>query len=123
MGVCGALIYDHKKPSLVAQIPNHRITEVIAQSGGLLWTVGSGKATIVLAHDEIGKQDGFYEIDLRTGQSTKLLEKGQCYSCVSQEPHVAISGDGRRCSLLGRGCRALLRFVVERFDFWPSSGD
>lgn len=90
----------HKKPSLVAQIPNHRITELIAQSGGLLWTVGSGKATIVLAHDEVGKQDGFYEINLTTGQSTKLLEKGQCYSCVSQESHVAISGDGRHAAYL-----------------------
>ena len=91
---------DQEKPNLVAQIPNHQVTELIAQSGGLLWTVGRGKSTIVLAHDEVGKQDGFYEIDLTTGQSTKLLEKGQCYSCVSQKPHVAVSGDGRQVAYL-----------------------
>src|SRR5260370_36307645 len=53
---------------LVAQIPNHQITELIAQSAGLLWAVDRGKSIRVLVHDEMGKQDGFYKIDLTTGQ-------------------------------------------------------
>jgi dipeptidyl aminopeptidase/acylaminoacyl peptidase len=91
---------DQERSSLVAQIPSHRITELIAPSLGFLWTVGRGRSTIVLAHDEVGKQDGFYEIDLTTGQSTRLLEKGQCYSCISEQPHVAVSGDDRRAAYL-----------------------
>jgi len=91
---------DQKKSDAVAQIPNHRITELIAQPGGPLWTVDHGKSTILLTHDEVGKQDGFYKIDLTTGQGTKLLERGQCYSCVSQRPHVAVSGDGGQAAYL-----------------------
>jgi len=91
---------NQKKSSVVGQIPNHRITELIAQPGGPLWTVDHGKSTILLTHDEVGKQDGFYKIDLTTGQGTKLLERGQCYSCVSQRPHVAVSGDGGEAAYL-----------------------
>jgi dipeptidyl aminopeptidase/acylaminoacyl peptidase len=91
---------DQKKSHLVAQMPNHRITELIAQPGGPLWTVDNGKSTILLTHDEGGKQDGFYKIDLTTGQSTKLLERGQCYSCVSQRLHVAVSGNGGQAAYL-----------------------
>lgn len=89
-----------KKPNFVAQIPNHQIVELMTQTAGILGAVDYGKSTIVLTHDEVGQQDGFYKIDLRSGRGVRLLEKGQCYSCVSQKPRVAVSGDGRQVAYL-----------------------
>jgi dipeptidyl aminopeptidase/acylaminoacyl peptidase len=84
----------------VARIPRRRITATIALSPGLLWTTDGGKSTVVLARDDEGKQDGFYKIDLATGDTSKLLERGQCYTCKWPVPGVgpyltAVSGDGR----------------------------
>jgi dipeptidyl aminopeptidase/acylaminoacyl peptidase len=65
----------------LARIPGRRIVRRIAREDGQFWMTEDGKSTVVLAHDDEAKQDGFYKIDLETGQSTKLLERQQCYSC------------------------------------------
>jgi len=80
--------------SELARIPDRRITNTISQLHGQLWTIENGKATVVLAHDDDGKQDGFYKIDLLTGKSTKLLEEGKCYRCKWSSYITAVSGDG-----------------------------
>ena len=73
---------------VLARIPNHAITRLIVMSGDVLWTLDQAASTVVVAHDVKGKQDGFYRIDLLTGNSTKLLEAGQCYSCsFTPGPH------------------------------------
>jgi dipeptidyl aminopeptidase/acylaminoacyl peptidase len=81
----------------LARIPNHRIEQMISQSGGLLWTPDRWKSTIVLASDNFGKQDAFYKIDLTNGESRRLLEQGECYTCVRQDEDefVAVTGDGQ----------------------------
>jgi dipeptidyl aminopeptidase/acylaminoacyl peptidase len=63
-----------------ARIPNRTITRRVWGPNGFLSTP-DGKSTVVVAHDDEGKQDGFYKVNLTTGHATKLLEKGQCYTC------------------------------------------
>src|SRR5690348_16091252 len=71
------------KAEELAQIPNHDIQHLISRKEGLLWTSNDGKSTTVITHDEAGKQDGFYKIDLATGAATKLLERNQCFTCTN----------------------------------------
>jgi dipeptidyl aminopeptidase/acylaminoacyl peptidase len=78
----------------VAEVPEHRIIQMISRSRSYLWTPGNESSTVVLTRDESIKQDGFYKIDLRSGQSTKLRETGQCHSCASQSEYVTVSQDG-----------------------------
>jgi dipeptidyl aminopeptidase/acylaminoacyl peptidase len=67
-----------------------------SQSGSLLWTPGAGESTIVVAHDDVKKQDGFYRINLASGQSVRLLEKSQCYTCsnVGEGRFTTVGQDG-----------------------------
>jgi dipeptidyl aminopeptidase/acylaminoacyl peptidase len=63
------------------QIPGRRIDFIVSQRDGELWTSGEDGSTLVVSHDEDGKQDGFYELNVVTGESRRLLEQGQCYTC------------------------------------------
>ncbi|MGA7921192.1 MAG: prolyl oligopeptidase family serine peptidase [Candidatus Acidiferrales bacterium] len=65
----------------VSRIAGRSIEYRISRSDGQLWTIDGGKSTVVLTHDDEGKQDGFYKVDLTTGRSTVLLERAQCYRC------------------------------------------
>lgn len=64
-------------------IANRTIEYVITQSDGVLWELPDGKelSTLVLTHDEEGKEDGFYQLDLDSGKSQKLREGDECYAC------------------------------------------
>jgi dipeptidyl aminopeptidase/acylaminoacyl peptidase len=57
-------------------------------------------SAVVLTHDDEGKRDGFYRIDLATGKATVLREGQQCYTCKWQAdlPSIitSVSSDGRR---------------------------
>jgi len=83
------------KPVVVASVPDRRITRLIASPADQLWTTNDGASTIVVTHDDVEKQDGFYEIDLKTGRSLRLLENGQCYTCSGVMPPFAVAPDGR----------------------------
>jgi dipeptidyl aminopeptidase/acylaminoacyl peptidase len=100
----------------VAQIPNREIRMILPYSHDQLWTTGDGAATIVLTHNDLGKQDGFYRVDLDTGQTAKLLEKGQCYGCTGEHHIVATHENGQQ-----------LAYVAEEAgnspDIWISSPD
>jgi dipeptidyl aminopeptidase/acylaminoacyl peptidase len=61
-----------------------------------LWTSDKGKSTIVVTHDNHGKQDGFYKIALDTGEHTELLEEGQCYTCNRHDHIVGIGESGQQ---------------------------
>jgi dipeptidyl aminopeptidase/acylaminoacyl peptidase len=69
---------------------------LVPQSSNTLWTVDSGKATIVVARDLAMQREGFYQIDLSDGESTRLLEKDECYTCTSLPVPVAVTKDGAR---------------------------
>jgi dipeptidyl aminopeptidase/acylaminoacyl peptidase len=78
----------------VARIPGHRITQLIAKAGACLWVRGTESRTVVLAKDNVNNQDGFYEVELRSGRSRKLLEDGQCFSCALQSTQI-MTADGQ----------------------------
>ena len=76
----------------LARIPGRRISRMIARPTGGIWTFDGGKSTVVLTHDDFGKQDGFYKIDLAGGGITRLLEDQRCYTCVfGLDDYVAVS--------------------------------
>jgi dipeptidyl aminopeptidase/acylaminoacyl peptidase len=79
----------------LAHVPDRQIVKMIAQSDNLLWTPDGGKSAIAVTQDEVGKQNGFYKIDLETGESAKLLEKGQCYTCLNSDHPFTVESDGR----------------------------
>jgi dipeptidyl aminopeptidase/acylaminoacyl peptidase len=87
---------DHSRASEVARLPFREIVQMSSQSGSLLWTPGAGESTIVVAHDDVKKQDGFYRINLASGQSVRLLEKSQCYTCsnVGEGRFTTVGQDG-----------------------------
>jgi dipeptidyl aminopeptidase/acylaminoacyl peptidase len=87
---------DQSKAAEVARLPSREIVQLISQSGNLLWMPGANESTIVVAHDRVNKQDGFYKINLATGQSDKLLEKSQCYTCpnMGEGRFTTVSKDG-----------------------------
>lgn len=84
----------------VAELPNREIRQLIPQSGRLLWSPDNGKSVLVMAHDNWGKQDGVYKIDLTGGEAEKLLERGQCYSCANTQEHFTVSHDGQDVAFL-----------------------
>jgi len=79
----------------LAQIPDRQLLEIISADG----TIGSTSA-LVLTHDDGGKQDGVYRIDLTTGRNEKLIEQQQCYTCGNLKRQVAESRDGLHVAFL-----------------------
>lgn len=69
----------------VAEIPGRKIVRLLQRFGNLLWASPHDQEAIVVTRDDLGKQDGFYKVDLERGSSSKLLEKGQCYTCANVE--------------------------------------
>lgn len=94
-GALWRAVLGGSKACKVADIPGRRIDRIIPSYEGFLWTIDDGGSTIVVTHDDIEKQDGFFTIDLRNGASTRLAEDHNCYTCARVEPPVAASQDGR----------------------------
>lgn len=80
--------------SRIGGIPDRRIALIIPKDGNRLWSQDNGQSTIVRVFDDRRKQDGFYKVNLVTGQSVGILEKGKIAHSVS------VSNDGRRITYL-----------------------
>lgn len=83
------------KSDEIAKIPDHQIKRLINQSPGQLWSPDGGRSVLVMTENAKDKQSGFYQIDLAKGQTTKVLEKNQCYTCVNVTQKAAVSSDGK----------------------------
>ena len=70
------------KTTILAQVPHREIRQLIAKPDGTLWTSEDGATTVLITTDSQGKQDGFYTLDLRSGTSAKIEERGACYVCL-----------------------------------------
>ncbi len=79
---------DHENPVQLAKIVGRTVRELVLRGKNQVWSIDGGATTIALTYDDESKQSGFYRIDLRTGQSARLLEKGECYTCVNTSQHV-----------------------------------
>jgi dipeptidyl aminopeptidase/acylaminoacyl peptidase len=82
------------KATVIGLVPKRRIVDMVPWMGNLLWTTANGTSTVVVTHDDAGKQDGFYRVSLRTGESAKLTEQEQCYTCAGLADPFSVSGDG-----------------------------
>jgi dipeptidyl aminopeptidase/acylaminoacyl peptidase len=109
-----------QQASQISSVQGHTIECVVAREDGLLWTSDQGQAALVLVHDDEHKQDGFYKIDLASGRSTKLLERGQCYIC--KWPHAnsfyltAASSSGSRVAYIAEDAK-------HAPDLWLAEGN
>lgn len=90
---------NHLESSELSNIPGRQILKLIPRSQGSLWTPQTN-STIVVTSDRTGKQDGFFRVDLTTGQNTKLLEAGQCYSCANMDQQFQVTRDGDNVAYL-----------------------
>lgn len=74
--------FRQDRPRLLAQIAHHRMGwRSFPQSKTSLEAIDEGTAVLAVAQDTEGRQEGFYKINLNDGGVTKLLERGQCYTC------------------------------------------
>ena len=86
---------DQDKAHEVTRMAGREIARLIPQSGNLIWSPDAGASTIVVTHDDARKDDGFYKIDLATGESIPLLEKGECYTCANSGYQFTVTADRR----------------------------
>jgi dipeptidyl aminopeptidase/acylaminoacyl peptidase len=84
----------------IGGIKNREIIQLIAFSGDQVWTPDGDGAGVVQTYDDEGQQDGIYKIDLTTGASAKLLEKGQCYSCANVSQHFVVTPNGQQIAFI-----------------------
>jgi dipeptidyl aminopeptidase/acylaminoacyl peptidase len=75
----------------LGKIPNRRVVELTSQDNNSLWSPDGDRSTVVLTYNKNLKESGFYRMDLRTGHATKLLEGGECYTCINVESHLFVS--------------------------------
>ena len=104
-----------------ARIPDRLIVQRISQSMGRLWTIEGGKTTVVITHDREQKRDGFYRVDLTSGESTVLLEKGACYTCKLSSDvdsyDVAVSSDGKYVAFTAQDAQHPPNLIVSDVTF------
>jgi dipeptidyl aminopeptidase/acylaminoacyl peptidase len=103
-----------------AHIPGHTIEYRIADADGFLWVPSGQHFTVVVAHDNKGKGDGFYQIDLGTGKSRVLRERGECYTCKTRITDsnawlMAVSGDKKHFAFIAED-------ASHPPDLWVSDG-
>ena len=87
----------------IVRIPGREIVKLVESQPGQLWRLRND-SVLALTHDDNGKQDGVYELNLATGNGTKLMEDGQCYTCVLNGDSLVVSQDGRRIAFVSEDC-------------------
>lgn len=84
------------KAEEVAKIPDRKIVEAVApRGGGRLFSPDRGGSMLVIAFDDQTKQQGFYQIDLKTGKQTRLLEEKKSYGPIPIY-RMDVSNDGKQ---------------------------
>ena len=91
------------------------LRHIISQNGRTIWTPGAGNAIVVVTRNEETKQEGFYKIDLSTGNSEKLFEENKSYGSVPQL-RTAVSSDQRHVVFTSQS-------AAEPEEIWTISTD
>jgi dipeptidyl aminopeptidase/acylaminoacyl peptidase len=96
-GVLWRASVDRNESAGIGGVPGRTIVQMISRSNNMLWTPDGGGSTVVLTHDSLGKQDGFYRVDLAGRGATKLFEQGQCFTCTNlmEGQFTSVSRDGQ----------------------------
>ncbi len=80
----------------LAQIPGHHLNwQSLPESTETLEAIDDDQAILAVAHDDETRQEGFYKMNLASGESTRLLEGGQCYTCGNLWDAYAVTPDKR----------------------------
>jgi dipeptidyl aminopeptidase/acylaminoacyl peptidase len=94
-----------------AHIEGHVIQEVVSVTAGLAFGLENDTSLMVVTRSS-SQSDGFYKVDLSTGKSEKLFERGECYTsrCLTlAEGHVvAVARNG-----------AKLAYIAQDGQHWP----
>ncbi len=80
----------------LARIAGHTPVELVAQNGNQIWSPNGGRSVVVFTSELDTKKNGFYRIDLNSGEPTKLLEDNRCFACVPADPYVVVSQNGQQ---------------------------
>lgn len=75
----------------LARIDQHRVIELAAAGRNSLWSPDGGKTAVALTSDQQNDQSGFYQIDLATGQTKKLLEDNACFTCINADNYIYVA--------------------------------
>jgi len=77
----------------VAAIPGRTLRHIVSHDGRTIWT-RKADTIVLVTRDTQTRQEGFYEINLNTGKSEKLLEQNKSYGFVPAL-RTAVSADQR----------------------------
>jgi dipeptidyl aminopeptidase/acylaminoacyl peptidase len=82
---------------VVARIQGYTIVHLIpAAESSRIWSMHGDGNTVVIAQEDATKRDAFYQIDLTSGTSKKVLQSGSCFTCAFQVEQVTATKDGKR---------------------------
>jgi dipeptidyl aminopeptidase/acylaminoacyl peptidase len=103
----------------VAHLDDRYIRDLIGLPGDRIWTEDEGRSTVVITHNTFTKQDGFYKIELANGTATKLMEKGECYTCEAGvgQRLAAASNDGQMIAFTAEDSRHPADLWLSDIDF------
>jgi dipeptidyl aminopeptidase/acylaminoacyl peptidase len=76
----------------VGVIEGHSIAQVVASLSNVIRTRNGSTSAFVVARDEVTKQEGLFSIDLTSGATTKIVSRGQCYTCEAATDARYIAG-------------------------------
>lgn len=106
---------EHDTARRLAQIPQHRLIELVVRQGVLFSPKGE-QSLVALTYDEESKQCAFYSVNRQTGESAELIQRSQSFFSYARRDNVSISPDGKAAA-----------FFVEDAghpqDLWVASPD
>jgi dipeptidyl aminopeptidase/acylaminoacyl peptidase len=91
----------------IGRVPGRQIVSIVSKGDGQIATHQGGKWLVVMTYDEAEKQNGFYAMDLATGASTLLHEKGEGFIFVGgfEGRIVPSSHDGERVAYIAENAQ------------------
>jgi dipeptidyl aminopeptidase/acylaminoacyl peptidase len=102
---------------VLASVPDRRIIEAVApREGGRLWSPDGGRSMIAITRDDQTKQEGFYKIDLATGEYEKLLEERKSYGYYPILT-IDVSHDGKEAIFISQDVKHCTEIWRTDIDF------
>jgi len=98
----------------IAAIPGRTLRHIVSPDGRSIWT-RKPDTIVVLTQDSQTRHEGFYEINLSTGKTERLLEQNKSYGLVPAL-RTAVSADQRRLVYTSQS-------ASEREDIWTIGAD
>jgi dipeptidyl aminopeptidase/acylaminoacyl peptidase len=88
-----ASVEEAGKSAELSKIAGRRIVQLVAGPQRRIWSPSGRNSTIVLTQGVDSTQSGFYSIDLKSGESSRILEDGRCFTCTVQQEWLTAGGE------------------------------